>query len=722
MEGLDVFVGLMEGVNLGAASLAGFPSLKVLPFHGELGFHGVSVFQQESRNESMVVTLLDTDLRGKVTKAQEKLGRSIHIGYPFLQEAKVVKVSDELFDYVLPEQGPPQPVAIPHGPQEISNWKKKADRIENTYSRRLGMVIGDVESLVHVEMLLGLKKTEDGATIKEYGTIPGMETDYATQAIVDEVINEDRRFIEKAALPIEQEFPEGSRAFFLGDYAYGRPLEVISHADGKATVWVLTSKTPEREFGREIAYRSEQTTPYTPSFAVARMLNLNPLVLSKLTSSFSVQSSGLRLNLGLNLKFEAKKLKVLGYSRKGDTGWEYSQKAIDLIAQYMIKFPEFIAGIMRNPKGDIYEDKNFYPEEIAKEKMKEIGAWLKSIESKSFEKVPLEAAQLDSDVVGLIEKAADEALANGPPPEPKKLKGVPRSALLKPSDAEQRVGNQKFYLGDRVVYVQDSGRVPIGQRGTVVGLTRTSRTTLLDIVFDTTFMSGTTLGERCSPFRGSTVPMTSVLNLSEKQVIAWSPAGLAKNPQQAAQPLTMQQPRYGAPLGPGGYGQLVPAANPGPLRGSFRGAVAGHPNGSTRGGGRGGRGGFDNNLNGNSNGTPHTQTLPFNLRGGRGGGFAPRGQAGFVPRGRGGAANGRGFAPVDNTDPLEGVVQNNPNFKPKSYTNAPPPPQLDAPRGGRGRGGPRGDFRGGRGGRGPRGRGRGRLGENQPPQVQQQAQ
>jgi 5'-3' exoribonuclease 1 len=443
------------------------------------------------------------------------------------------------------------------------------------------------------------------------------------------------------------------------------------------------------------------------------MLNLNPLVLSKLTSSFSVNSSGLRLNLGLNLKFEAKKLKVLGYSRKGDTGWEYSQKAIDLIAQYMIKFPEFIAGIMRNPKGDIYEDKNFYPEEIAKEKMKEIGAWLKLIESKSFEKVPLEAAQLDSDVVGLIEKAADHALETGQPPEPKKLKGVPRSALLKPSDAEQRVGNQQFSLGDRVVYVQDSGRVPIGQRGTVVGLTRTSRTTLLDIVFDTTFMSGTSLGERCSPFRGSTVPMTSVLNLTDKQVVAWSPAGLAKHPQQTSQPLTVQR-GYGAPTGPGGYGGLVPAANPGPLRGSFRGAVAGHMNGNSRGGGRGGRGGLDNKLNDNSNGSHQQQSLPMHPRGGRGG-FAPRGQAGFVTRGRG---NGRGgFVSVDNTNPLEGVVENNPNFRPKSYNTAPPPPQLDAQRGGRGRG-PRGVFRGERGGRA---RGRGRGGQGEQPQVQPQA-
>lgn len=727
MEGLDVYVGLVDGVQLGAAALAGFPSLKVLPFAGQLEFHGVSVFQQESRNESMVITLLDTDSRGGVTEAQEKLGKSIHVGYPFLQEAKVTKVSDELFDYVLPDQGPPQAILIPHGPQEISQWKKKADRIESVCSKRLGMVVGPVESLVHVEMLKGLKKSEDGATVKEYAQIPGMETDYATQMVVDEVISVDQRFLEQAAVPLAEEFPEGSRAFFLGDFAYGRPLEVISHVGEKATIWVLTVKGRETEFGRDIAMRAEQTTPYTPSFAVAKMLSLNPLVLSKLTSSFSVNSSGLRLNLGLNLKFEAKKLKVLGYSRRGDTGWEYSRKAIELIQQYMIKFPEFIAGIMKNPKGDIYEDTDFYPAETAKEKMKEIGAWLKLIESKHFEKVPLEAQQLDSDVVQLIEQATDHALEHGQPPEPKKLKAVPRSALLKPSDAEQRVGTQRFSLGDRVVYVQDSGRVPIGQRGTVVGMTRTSRTILLDVVFDTTFMSGTSLGERCSPFRGSTVPITSVLNLTDKQVISWSAAAAANRATSSPQPLTMQR-GYGAPTGPGSHGQLIPASTPPPLRGSFRGAIAGHRNGSTQNGtsrGRGGTGANRGSDNWSKGGLHQQQQLPVrknpasstaNSPRGRGnssngflprGNFAPHGNAGnnFAPRGRGNTVsnptpNRGGFTITDMTDPTEGTVQSNPTFRPQSYTNVPPPATLDANNGqrgrgrGRGRGGARGNSRG----------------------------
>lgn len=726
MDGLEVYVGLMEGAKLGVDSLAGFPSLKTLPFHGSLQHAGVSVFQQESRNESMIVTLLDTENRVSLAYAQAKLGKAVHVGYPFLQEAKVVKVSDELFDYVLPDSGPSHvPVAIPHGPREIESFRKRAYQIETTYSKRLGMITGQVETLVHVEMLKGLKKTDEGALVKEYAELLGVESEYAPQTIVDQVVSPDQRFVEKDALPIEEEFPEGSRAFYLGDYAYGRPIQVTGHADNKVTITVARLKQPEANFGQEIARTAEQVTPYLPSYAVARSLHMPPLALSKITASFKVNSSGLSLNLGLNLKFEAKKQKVLGYSRKNEKGWEYSRKAIDLLAQYMVNFPEFFAGIISNPQGDNWNDTDFYPEDIAKQKIKEIAAWLKELETKSFEKVPLDAEQLDSDAVKLIEQAADKNFARNQEFEIKKITKVPRNAILKPSDAEQQLGNQYFSLGDRIVYVQDSGRVPIGLCGTVIGKTRTARATLLDIVFDASFMSGTSLGDRCSPFRGSTVPATAVLNTTNKQVVSYSNARAA----QAQRPPTSSV----QPIGNGGYGvpggpTLVPASAPPPLQGSYRGAFGGNGNGASRGRG-GGMAPRGNIHSQNGNQSQHQQQLP--IRGGpphngaqsqqpngsgRGrGGYMPRGHpqgsqninlnargnGGFVQRGRGGANRG-GYTATDMNDPTAGVVENNPDFRPRSYNKVPPPADLDAHRGShRGRGRGRGGFRGGRGG--PRG-------------------
>ena len=744
MEGLEYHVGLMPGALLGAKALAGFPSLKTLPFTARLDFHQVNVFQQDSKNESMVVELTDAASRAGLDIAKQKLGKPIFVGFPFLQEAKAVKVSDELFDYVLAEDGSGRVDQFPHDPKGIENFKRKANSIEARYSKKLGMVIDEVQAIVHVDMLKGLQKLDDGSTIKEYGEIKGTETEYAPQVLVDEVYSHDQRFIEKAAVPIEEEFPLGSKAFFLGEVAYGRPLEVTGHEKGKINVWVSLLAKKEPEFGRQAIMHSESTVQYMPSFAVAKQLGINPLALSKITSSLSVESSGLRLNLGLNLKFERKNLKVLGYSRKGATGWEYSRKAVDLIVQYMTKFPEFIAGISMNPKGDIYTDTDFYPQDQAKAKMKEIGQWLKSVESKSFEKVPLEADQLDSDTVAKIQELADQNMATLQS-NPKMIKGVPRHALLNPTDAEHHIGTQRFSLGDRVVYVLSSGRVPIASRGTVVGMTRTSRLTLLDVVFDAGFMSGTSLGERCRPFHGSTVPSNSVLNVTDRQRMVVTSASRQQHPAPVSQPLGTSGSRgYGI----AGQGQLNPARAPAPLQGSYRGAISGQQNGNAMQHGQlpirtgpspGGRAGYAN-INGHSNGAPNrgrgrggsafangappaggpAENMPPAVRGGRGRGGVL--QTGTRPqctacgkpghseaqcwhahpelKQHGGGANRQGFTVVDNSDPTQGV-QHNPHFKPRSYNNVPPPASLDA-NAGRGRGG-------GRGGRG-RGRGRGDRG------------
>ena len=72
------------------------------------------------------------------------------------------------------------------------------------------------------------------------------------------------------------------------------------------------------------------------------------------------------------------------------------------------------------------------------------------------------------------------------------VKGIPRQAILKPSHAIYRLQNQSFSLGDRVIMVRDSGGVPLGIKGVVIGINAKS----LDVVWDVPFMSGGTLGDR----------------------------------------------------------------------------------------------------------------------------------------------------------------------------------------------------------------------------------
>ncbi|KAK3997599.1 XRN 5'-3' exonuclease N-terminus-domain-containing protein [Cladorrhinum sp. PSN332] len=696
VEGLEYRAGLTAGALLNASALAGFPSLATLPYSASLGFHGVNVFQQDSRNESMVVNLLGTDERTNVESAKAKLGQRCFVGYPFLQEAKIVRVSDELFDYTLAEDGSGHAISTPHSNREIEQWSQKSDRIENFYSKRLGILIGPVDSLVHVQMLKGLIKTDEGATVKEYGDIPGMETDYAAQIIVDEVVNEDERFIEKAALPLEEEFPLKSTGFFLGEFNYGRPLEVAGYTNGKLQVWLsVIEHGREPEFAKKVIHNAQRGNQYLPSYMVAKQLDLHPLTLSKITSSFFVRAVGdLRINLGLNLKFEGKKQKVLGYSRKSETGWEFSPAAVHLIVEYMTRFPDLFAGIKRNPSGAELRETDLWSDPaVASVRVKEIGGWVKTLKTSSMERVPLDAEQLDSTVVMQLATEADNLKISMIPASSKKMNSVPRNALLRPEDAEHRLGNQKFALGDRVVYVARTGKVPIAFRGTVVGISRTPTAKLLDVVFDVTFMSGTTLGDRCPPFRGQTVASTTLLNLTNRQVVAESKTQLAKQP---------VSPSVTTLTAHGGYqmngSRYQDAAAPAPLSGSWRGALSGGNRGGR--GGQNQRGALHNNLpyrpaqQGGNQGYNSDSQNGYRGRGrgdGHRGNFGQRG--GY---GRGGHASSPA-APVANGEGVQHPASAPPG---PIYGAVPPPSGLDAPRGGRGRGrGGRGRG-GGRGGRG----------------------
>ncbi|KIJ60330.1 hypothetical protein HYDPIDRAFT_98795 [Hydnomerulius pinastri MD-312] len=150
--------------------------------------------------------------------------------------------------------------------------------------------------------------------------------------------------------------------------------------------------------------------------------------------------------------------------------------------------------------------------------IKEVKSWLKSKGVRDFEPVSLFSDQLTKETVKEIEEFANSINENRSTAAIKKamVKNIPRHAVLKPAHAIYRLQNQHFALGDRVTMVQDSGGVPLSVKGVVIGLSSNA----MDIAWDVPFMSGVTLGDRCSQYRGSTVEFNSCLNLSNPQFIA----------------------------------------------------------------------------------------------------------------------------------------------------------------------------------------------------------
>lgn len=155
LSGLKLVKGLCEGVLLGKDAVAGFPSLFTLPHSGQLGFHGVAVFQGDSKNETMVLTIENT-FEGVVVEdiAKEMVGKTVYAGWPFLKEALVTGISDDLFRYEM-DQSSGTVGKLPHRPESLVGWRKAAERIEHQYSKRYGSIIGDVNIVLNVRLLKG---------------------------------------------------------------------------------------------------------------------------------------------------------------------------------------------------------------------------------------------------------------------------------------------------------------------------------------------------------------------------------------------------------------------------------------------------------------------------------------------------------------------------------------------------------------------------------------
>ncbi|KZV90587.1 hypothetical protein EXIGLDRAFT_586480, partial [Exidia glandulosa HHB12029] len=151
LDGLHLVQGLCDGVHLGADALAGFPSLKTLRHTGQLGYHNVNVFNSDTRNKSMILHI-DNAYENNTPEqlAYKMLGKRAYFGWPFLQEGLVVGISDGSAKYTKPQDG----VVVQRMTYDATSlWKRKVERLTHLYSKRFGVIVGDVDVLLHARPL-----------------------------------------------------------------------------------------------------------------------------------------------------------------------------------------------------------------------------------------------------------------------------------------------------------------------------------------------------------------------------------------------------------------------------------------------------------------------------------------------------------------------------------------------------------------------------------------
>ncbi len=84
---------------------------------------------------------------------------------------------------------------------------------------------------------------------------------------------------------------------------------------------------------------------------------------------------------------------------------------------------------------------------------------------------------------------------------------------MKPAHSIFRLSKQKFELGDRIIYTSDSGNIPTGSKGFVVGI----EGDYVEAFLDYPIMGGSDLEGRCIESRGATISTRLILNLTNIQ-------------------------------------------------------------------------------------------------------------------------------------------------------------------------------------------------------------
>ncbi|GMM36735.1 chromatin-binding exonuclease [Saccharomycopsis crataegensis] len=530
---------LCRGAKIGVSSLANFPSLKTLPFTSGLAIDYLVIFNQPSRSESMILNLQNPheELLEELTIediAKKYLNQIVYVSWPYLKEAKVISISDGLLSYELDSNG--RVSQQPLGPSDATSFGDRAKSMIQSYHISKGLKIGKVNLVFTTVSTNGLIRNKKGAYVK---TFAKKREEYPFQLVVDSVVNPDKRFKEREAKPIDKEFPVDSKVTFLGDIAYGNEATVVGYKSNTELILQVSkvTKNEEPNFGANKAYQERHSVHFFNSNETASKLGIHPIFLSKITSSFLIENvKGRRVNIGLDLKFEGKKLKVLGYTKRNERGWLYSSFAIELIREYKDLFPTFfrnLANCSKNHKSrNLLHIQDLYPKIPDPLKLDEtLGKVSTFLDSKKarFNTTSLGSESLNRSNISEIEQFTIQYISRPHNEITRNLKGVPLEAILDNQNSQQLLKKQYFNLGDRVSNVLDGTKVPLFAKGTVVGINVSDEKVTLNIVFDYPLINGNSLNGRLRSTRGLVVDSSHLLNLTHKQFIYHSKSSLERS-------------------------------------------------------------------------------------------------------------------------------------------------------------------------------------------------
>uniref|UniRef100_A0A673FXW9 5'-3' exoribonuclease 1 n=1 Tax=Sinocyclocheilus rhinocerous TaxID=307959 RepID=A0A673FXW9_9TELE len=505
----------------------GFPTLQHIRHKFYKKKSGVMVFQQSSRGENMILEILASQEMEQVDIAALVLGKSLFVNWPHLMEARVVAVSDGETKFSLDEPSgsqmlylgnTPPPAKVTHlTDKEQKEWVKEVQGLSE--HKRKGTVINETDVVVYAQLLTGRKYV-----IGQNGNVH-LEKQFAKQVLpypYQTIVKDIKAFDSSLARfkTLEELFPPGTVVFMVANPYYGAMGDVQDSSDviNEGRVRVVFSVPCEPQLDALIQNQHKYSVKYCPGYVLASRLGITSYLVSRFSGSIFIGRGSKKnphgeqkANVGLNLKFNKKNEEVPGYTKRTEKEWLYSAAVEELLAEYLERFSELFDFIARNSHDDVFYEDDIWPgeDENGAERVQEIQGWLKNHPVSSSSRASCDLQILDAGIVEKIEEELEKM---------KKVRVTVKPHLLfRPLEQQHGVvpdSDAEYHLFDRVVNVRESFSVPLGLRGTIIGIKGAEREAevLYEVLFDEEFAGGLTV--RCSPGRGYRLPPSALINLS----------------------------------------------------------------------------------------------------------------------------------------------------------------------------------------------------------------
>uniref|UniRef100_A0A671WIT7 5'-3' exoribonuclease 1 n=1 Tax=Sparus aurata TaxID=8175 RepID=A0A671WIT7_SPAAU len=513
----------------------GFPTLQHIRHKFYKKKSGVVVFQQSSRGENTILDILPSKEGEAVCDdvATQVLGKAVFVNWPHLEEARIIAVSDGEVKFCLEEPPGVQRVynrASTPPPTKVTclSDKEQKDWVKDNNKRdkgRKGIVVNETTVLLYGQLLTGRKYVPKANGVVE------LEKQWAKQVLpfaYQTVVKDIKAFYSSLTCfkSLDELFPPTTTVFMVGNPYYGAMGEVQDSSDviKDGRVRVVFNVPHEPQLETLIQNQHKYCVKYSPGYVLASRLGVTSYLVSRFSGSIFIGRGSKKnpcgeqkANVGLNLKFNKKNEEVPGYTKRTEKEWLYSVAVEDLLAEYLDRFSEVFNAVSRNSHDDVFYEDDIWPglDQNGAEKVAEITSWLKSHPVSSVSRTSCELQVLDTAIVERIEEAVEKTKVKK---STKKVRVTVKPHLLfRPLEQQQGVvpdPDSEYRLFDRVVNIRESFTVPLGLRGTIIGIKGAEREAevLYEVLFDEEFAGG--LNIRCTSPRGYRVPPCALINLS----------------------------------------------------------------------------------------------------------------------------------------------------------------------------------------------------------------